>query len=233
MTTIRVSVCLFAMAQLLVHAGIKIDSKVYRMDKLDEARTKAVAEGKPVAFLYTDANSSCPKCNVSAYNTMNELKSRTIMVYVDTEKKELLLLPKQVQEALRAPALGKYIPKTVIFKPELDAVIMNIPYALGEEQSKLLKEAKKLIKESTPRAGNTLTPLKPAAQDAGEEPRLEKGEQRTWRSKTGGEIKASLVKDAGAYLILQSEDGKEIRVFRNKLSQADLDYIGSLQDAQD
>jgi hypothetical protein len=229
MKLVRFSVCLFAMTQLWAHAGMEIDSKVYRMDKLDEARAKAVEEGKPVAFLYTDEKSSCPKCCVSAYNTMNELKSRTVMVYVDTEKGDIQRLPKPVQEALRSPALGKYIPKTVVFKPQLDAVLMNIPYALGEEQGKLLKEAKKVIKEATPRAGNTLTPLKPASKETGEAPKTQPGEQRTWTSRTGSEIKASLVRNAGAYLILQTGDGKEIRVFRNKLSQADLDYIDALK----
>ena len=52
-------------------------------------------------------------------------------------------------------------------------------------------------------------------------------EVRTWTAASGNTVEASLVRTAGASVILKLKNGKEVRIVRSKLSAADRSYIAA------
>jgi hypothetical protein len=212
-------------------AGFRIDKSVYRMDKLESAQAKAKSEGKPMTFLYTDENTTCGLCSGASVNLMDTLRKKTVVVYADSSL-DWAKLPGVVQEALRKPEAGKYIPKTVILDSELTKVITIVPYARGSEQDKLLKHAKKEISKAMPKsapANKTATPLRAAPSVPTIQPDEDR-EMRTWKSKAGADVRASLVKETGRYLILKKEDGARLQILLNKLSDEDQKYVTELKE---
>jgi len=214
---------------LQVQAGFEIDKNIYRMDQLEEAKAEAVEDNKPVTFVYTDAKTTCGLCTSSSLCSINELKGKSVLVYVDS-KTDWSITPRIVQDAIKDPKMGKYIPKVVIATPEVDSVIASIPYSLGSEQSKHLKDAKRAIAKAMPKNSNTLKPLSSPTKTAVATIQPDENrEMRMWKAKTGAEIKASLVKESGSYLMLKKEDGSTLRVMLSKLVQEDHDYVASIK----
>jgi hypothetical protein len=110
-------------------AGFTVKSGVYRMDQLDDAKAEALSSGKPVAFLYSDENTTCPLCAGASKNAMEALSDRCVIVY--SEKADWAKMPKPVRTAIHAPEAGKYIPKIVVMRPNFKEVIVIVPYARG------------------------------------------------------------------------------------------------------
>ena len=59
----------------------------------------------------------------------------------------------------------------------------------------------------------------------------ENREMRTWHSKSGAEVTASLLKEAPRYLVLKKEDGGQLQIAAYKLSDADQQYVEGLKNA--
>lgn len=89
-------------------AGFELDDDLFHNKALDKAKKQAKEEKKPIAFLYTDKDSNCPKCIHASKIMMNELKDDTVMVYAPTEK----TIPPKVKKLLSSR--GKYIPKLAV-----------------------------------------------------------------------------------------------------------------------
>ena len=140
-------------------AGFTISKKIHRMNQFDEAKAEASSDGKPITFIYTDTSSSCGLCASASLNAIDRLKSKTVVVYINSGN-EWNLLPSVVQDALRKPEAGKYIPKTVIVNPEIEKVIAIVPYVRStKEQNKLLKQARKEIVKAMPKTTQSRKPL--------------------------------------------------------------------------
>ncbi|MBN1670230.1 MAG: hypothetical protein JXR37_04315 [Kiritimatiellae bacterium] len=79
---------------------------------------------------------------------IDELKTKTVLVYVDYKTEKRDTLPQIVREALSSGVFGKYVPMVVITDPDLKAVICNIPMESDSRKRKnLYREAKKKIQE--------------------------------------------------------------------------------------
>ena len=124
-------------------AGFNLKSGVYHMDELDAAESAALSARKPIAFLYSDQKTFCPLCIGASRQVMETLAGSCVVVYVS--RSDAANLPQQVQNALRSPAAGKYIPVVVVMSYDLKKVIAIVPYAKGEAYKKLLSEAKKKV----------------------------------------------------------------------------------------
>jgi protein disulfide-isomerase len=59
----------------------------------------------------------------------------------------------------------------------------------------------------------------------------ENREMRTWHSRSGAELTASLLQEAGTTIVLKKEDGSTFRIRPSDLSEADRDYIAGLRTA--
>ena len=218
----------------LVLVGFKIPKNVYRMDQLGAAKSEAQSKNKAITFIYTDEETTCPLCADASLGVMNGLASKTVVVYAYT-KTDAGKLPDLVVEAFRRPEMGRYIPFTVVVDAAMTNVIAIVPYARGSEQKKLLKAVNKAIFESSLAAKNTSD--SPASQPivARSAPVTESSgtrELRTWKAKTGFEVKASLVKEIGEYVVLKKEDGTEATVFLCILTDEDQAYVASLRNTQ-
>lgn len=207
---------------------------VYRMDRLEAAVAEAKAEGKPLTFLYTDENTTCPKCEASSLALIDSLHKRTVMLFVATEAKDWSKVPKAVREGMRKPESGNFIPKAVVVDPGLTNLIAVIPYALGDEQDRRLKDARKKIAAATakgkarePEAAKPLpSPVRPSAVIRPDESR----EVRTWKAQSGAQVQASLVQDDGPYVVLKKEDGAKVKIALTCLSKADQEYVAKLKE---
>lgn len=121
-------------------AGFSLKSGVYRMSEMESAKAEARATGKPIAFLYSDENTTCPLCAGSSQYAMDALAESCLMVYAD--EKDWAKLPKKVRAAIRAPEAGKYIPTIIVMSSDLEKVIVIVPYVRGDAYYNLIAEAR-------------------------------------------------------------------------------------------
>lgn len=215
-------------------AGFKISKKTYRMDQLESAQSEAESKGKPITFVYTSAESTCPLCAAASLNVISELDSKSVVVYVDA-KADWGKLPKLIQEATRQPEAGKFIPKTVVADSAMTNVIAIVPCAHGAEQAKFLREAKKAIFNAAPKEQRAPPPTLLERFGKSDDPVIrpdENREMRTWKAKMGAEVKASLVKEIGGSIFLKKENGETITILLKNLTEADQEYIAKLKNAQ-
>ena len=143
MRSLTIAFFLMLLVASIAMAGFTLKSGVYRMDQLDDAKAEALSSGKPVAFLYSDKNTTCPLCAGASKNAMETLASSCVIVYA--EKADWAKMPKPVRTAINAPEAGKYIPTVVVMSPNVKEVIVIVPYAQGQEYKRLLYAAKEKI----------------------------------------------------------------------------------------
>lgn len=126
----------------LVRADFKLPSNIYLITELEDAQKKASEDGKPIAFLYTNKDSTCGLCQRAGELILKELKSRTVMVYLEKPKE----CPANVWQALSRE--GKYIPKVAVFNAGLTEEIGVVIYEnIKREEKKAFKEIKKAIRD--------------------------------------------------------------------------------------
>ncbi len=204
-------------------AGFKISGSVFRMDDLESAQSKASARGKPMSFILSDESTTCGLASASSLAMINSFRSRTIMVYVNSKNSdERQEIPRLVKEAFASAESGKYIPKTVIVDPQMEKVISVVPYARGREQDKHLRRARKDMSAAKKSAKALVKPRTRSVQQTAP------AALRTWTSRSGSEVKATLVNASGGYLVLKKEDGSRLRIQKSKLSEEDQKYLASL-----
>ncbi len=123
--------------------AFRLPGGVYRLNALKDAEEKAKKTNKPITFVYTDEDTTCPYCEEASLDAMKSLKLRTVVVYVHANK-EWDLLPPVVKDAVNSPEAGKYIPITVIVDADMKKVNAIVPYAREKRtRSKLFREAMK------------------------------------------------------------------------------------------
>lgn len=155
---------LATMFAIAVRAEFNVPKSVHRMGDMATAQAEARAQCKPVTFLYSDEKSTCPLCCGVSTEVINDLKQKSVMIYVDAAKGDWKDLPRPVQQALNSPEAGKFIPKTVVMDAEAAHVIAVVPYTRDARAlEKSLKDAKKKIEAVVGKPRRGPMPL-PAAQ---------------------------------------------------------------------
>jgi len=96
-------------------AEIRFPSSSFTIQELAEAQKSAEAKGRPIAFVYTDKNTTCGLCSGATDLIIDNLKMSAVLVYLSNKADA----PPQVAAALEER--GKFIPKVVIF----DAALQN------------------------------------------------------------------------------------------------------------
>ena len=129
--------------------GFRLPGTVFRMDELDQAQLRAREKGKPIAFLYSDEQTTCGLCARASLRTIDELKMKCVLVYVDA-RRNLVGYPPAVVQALHAPEGGQTIPKTVVLDAALERVLVYVPYARDDALDEILKQAKKTLATAAP-----------------------------------------------------------------------------------
>ena len=217
--------CLLLLGILMsgpVRADFEMPKHVYRMNELEKAKAEAAAKGEPLAIIYTTEKTTCGLNRSASLNAADRLKSKAVVVYAEWGDK---MLPDVVREALTSPEAGKFIPRTVLVDAKMEKVLALIPYALGDEQNKLIKTALRGMEKATaPADAGPAARLPPAAL-----PRDETRALRAWTARSGSTLEARLLEQSGPHLVLQTAEGKQMKILPAQLSDADQQYVQSLR----
>lgn len=136
-----------------VWGGIRLPGHTFEASELDKAKTEAQTKNRPIAFLYTDKDSTCPLCDGVGETMIDELGRSVVLVYM----RKTADVPENVAAALSAR--GKYIPKLVVFDQYLGKSLGLVTYEeVKAKGSGAFKELDKAIREAKKEAatGQTL-----------------------------------------------------------------------------
>jgi hypothetical protein len=118
-------------------AEIKFPPQSFTIDELAEAQKAAGAKGRPIAFVYTNKNTTCGLCAGATEVIIGNLKASAILVYLENKGSA----PQQVAAALEER--GRFIPKVVVFDAGLSTNLGLVTYeeikAEGERPLRKLK----------------------------------------------------------------------------------------------
>ncbi|MDZ4403799.1 hypothetical protein [Prosthecobacter sp.] len=122
-------------------AGFKLPSKIFEVGDLEKAQVEAAAKGKPIAFLFSNKDSTCPLCSDASSTMIRELGSKTVMVYV----RNVTGLPQSVIKALTP---GQYIPKIAVLDDRLETTLGTVTYeAVKSDSRAAFREVEKAIRD--------------------------------------------------------------------------------------
>jgi hypothetical protein len=139
----------FLTFDLQAYAGFKLPSYVFRFADLEKAKQKAFADGKFVIYLLTEEDSTNDLVEDATMDVIERYKSKGVFVYIPVESNERNELPKEVHSAFASPKAGRYVPRTVVARPN-DEVVAIIPYARDEiTWTKTLDETDQLLREAS------------------------------------------------------------------------------------
>ena len=140
MKKVYISTLILLLTSTVCIGKIKLPSDCFKISELTEAKKESKEKNKPLAFVYTDKNSTCGLCVRATDIIIDELDSPTVLVYLESKAKA----PKQVSAALSKK--GQYIPKVVVFDTELQKEIGLVIYEdIEEDGDKALRPLKKEI----------------------------------------------------------------------------------------
>lgn len=137
-------------ASLILAAAASADTDFprgsFEVADLDKAKALATAEKKDIAFIYTDKTSTCGLCQAAAAAYIDAVKSKTVIIYVDSKATQALWpkLPEPVRKALTP---GEFIPKIVVTDASAAKVSASLTYEAYEaDDSKAIRGLKKAMK---------------------------------------------------------------------------------------
>ena len=130
-------------------AEFSIPHYVYGIDGIDQAKRMAIMYGHPIAFVYTNKDTSCGLAASASIDAFKELRKVATIIYACSgkEQNDWIHIPKIVKQAINSPDSGRFIPKTIIVDSDLSKVILMIPYERSpEKRISLLKKAVEQLK---------------------------------------------------------------------------------------
>lgn len=135
-----IAACLSILITTLAQADFKMPENVFRMDQIEKAKAEAKSTSRAIAIVFTHEKTTCGLCQVASLKAARMLGEKAVVVYANSDS-EWGKLPDTVQNALRSPESGPYVPKVVILDVHFKRVFAIIPSANGEEYDRLLREA--------------------------------------------------------------------------------------------
>jgi hypothetical protein len=137
-------------ASLMIAATASADTEFprgsFEMADLDKAKASAATQKKAIAFIYTDKTTTCGLCQGAAAAYIDAVKSKTVIVYVDSKANETWWskLPEPVRKALTA---GEFIPKIAVTDATASKVSASLTYeAYKADNSKAIRGLKKAMR---------------------------------------------------------------------------------------
>ncbi len=127
-------------------AETKFPRGSFEMADFEKAKAHAAAEKKELAFIYTDKATTCGLCQVAAAAYIDAVKSKTVIVYVDStaSDKWWSKLPESVRQAFTG---GKFIPQIAVTDAAASKVSASLSYeTYKEDNRKSIRALKKAMK---------------------------------------------------------------------------------------
>jgi hypothetical protein len=151
---------------------------IYRLNQVEEARQRASAEGRPIAWIGGVTEHLAPHANLKGKGShaatayaIRALQNDTVLCFSDG-RTENHTEPAIVDQALHSPHSKYTMPYVIILTPQLDKVICKIPYTeSAEARIGYYTAALKLIRERSwqePKATNA--PAAPEKEKPAKEP---------------------------------------------------------------
>ncbi len=140
-------ICLLAFMSLLLSATAKekkLPSGVFKYSEVEAAKEHAKKEKRPIIFLNTDLNSSCPKCNGATSIVMDFTKRGFTIVVIEFDKVDIAKLPRFILDNIDHKKVGVMIPRGFIANTDGTECLLNFSY---DDLTKNLKETDKKFKE--------------------------------------------------------------------------------------
>lgn len=126
----------------MASGAIELPRGTYAIAELDRAKEEAAQKDRPIAFLYTNLDSTCPLCVNATNQIVEEFKNKAILVNVD----KLEEAPETVSKLLSSR--GKYVPKVAIFDSAVKEDIALLTYEdIKENGKKAFREVLKAIRK--------------------------------------------------------------------------------------
>lgn len=120
------------------HAEIRFPSSSFDVTTLSDAKAAAEKRQLPLAFVYTDKNTTCSLCRNATGTILQSLRSSAVIVYVE----RLGGTPGEVSQVLSSK--GRFIPKVALLSPDLSKSYGLVTYEeIRAEGDRPLRELKR------------------------------------------------------------------------------------------
>ncbi|MFC7337962.1 SHD1 domain-containing protein [Haloferula chungangensis] len=213
-----------------IAAAQKVPKGTYNASQYAEAKAEAAKEGKNIAVIYTEIDSSCPKCRFGNETAFKEMRSDYVLVLEDKgSKSETGALPEDIKQKtyVTYKEKGNVIPIITVFAPQTDAVLSGACYKqISADERKWLKNVEQEIAskpaEETPEGrpdSNTEEANRSSATQC------DPDGIREWTDTLGRTMKASFVHADDMTATFKLANGKQVDLPLTKLSKESRDAI--------
>lgn len=130
---------------LAIAQGKDLPRGTYELKDLEQAKAKALASKKWIAYLYTDKDTDCPLCQDAASEFVDAVGNKAVLVYLPSPQNKTFWngLSEEMRQAL---SVGRMIPTMVVTHPENGSIVSSIHYeSFKEDGNKALRAFKKAL----------------------------------------------------------------------------------------
>ena len=233
--------CFVFSIALPLHAGSKWETDFVKAKKTAKKTNRYML----VDFSGSDWCGWCIKLDEEVFSKKkfkSYAKENLVCVLLDfPRRKKLKKSLREQNEKLKQEYAVRGFPTVLVLSPE-GKLVQRTGYQKGGPEN-YVAHLKKIIdphrkKNKVPEPTSIETSVKPnklsinafkRTRPAPSLPKDENREVRDWHSQAGSEVRASLVQELGARVVLKKEDGSTIQILRSRLSAEDQKYIADLK----
>lgn len=134
------------------YAGFKLPPSAYTSLEITEAETKAKTSGKPITFLISNKDSTCPLCDAASETIIKELKTKTVLVYARQQED----IPEKARTLLKGEDTGRFIPYAVVMDSGYEKVLGVVQYeTIKKDGQKAFRDVESAIRDMKKPAGGS------------------------------------------------------------------------------
>jgi|GEM_PF-1671200 len=134
----------FVLVAGFAHAGFKLPTSAFKSSEIAEAEAKAKSTSKPITFLISDIDSTCPLCDSASETILKELKVKTVVVYARKRDD----IPEKARALLAGKDTGRFIPYAVVMDSGYEKVLGIVQYeTIKKEGPKAFREVEAAIRD--------------------------------------------------------------------------------------
>lgn len=205
-------------------------------DQLDAAVAKAKEDGKPIAFINTELDSTCPKCQSATSEALKRMRSKYVLVIkdkTDTTPSELVAAYSETNRKK-----GNNFPIISVVRPEDMKLLGGTSYKqIAKDARGAFKDLEKEVSTTLASAGKPEEKTKPAAdtKPAATENNDDgsygaTSDMKKWTNTKGRTIVAKVISSDELTVTFQLETGKVIEYPLAHLSATSRDVIEAMNE---
>jgi hypothetical protein len=216
----QIRVLLISCLLVGIASAQRVPKGTYNASQYAEAKAEAAKEGKNVAVIFTEIDSSCPKCVFGTEVAFKDMRSDYVIVLEDKgAKSETGTLPKDIKQKtyVTYKEKGNFIPIITVFSPKTDTVLSGACYdQISADERKWIKNLEAEI-ASKP-AVSAPEPESPSPSSNEAVTKCEPGSMKEWTDVRGRTMKAEFIHADSITVTFKMESGKVVELPLTKLS---------------